>query len=282
MKSAFVAASLLAFLFASSTPRAAAQNGAIQFVVQATPSSGIAEPVRGFPISLLSKSFADIGKEVEATTPKPDQDAFIDRLTVSKEMKAWMKKNHTVRLSGDAFVHSLHSADIMGVPEFFDSYMQRNSGDEFVSFPKPKYKPADKVKDPEKYEKLHKEYLEAIQRYIDINPQSIEGIDLGLAEKDPGAQWDSIVAKRAPEVRHQTLLLARSKYLVAQTQTDLQGQGFFPRVPPGTYWISSLDVSADVGDVRPRWDVPVNVLAGQTVYITLNEANSVQPVRTSP
>jgi hypothetical protein len=282
MKCAFLSASMLAVLSLSTSPRAAAQSGAIEFVVHATPSGGIEEPVRGFPFSLLSKSYTDIGREAEASAPKPDQDAFIDALSVSKELKAWMKKNRSVSLSGDAFVHKLHSADIMGVPEFFDSYMQRNSGDQFVSFPKPKYKASDKVKDPAKYEKLHQEYLDSIRRYIDINPQTIEGIDLGLADIDPGARWDSIVAKRGPEVRRQTLLLAQSKYLVAHTQTDLQGQGSFSRVPPGTYWLSSLDISADVGDVRPRWDVQVNVLPGQTANVALTEANSVQTGHNSP
>lgn len=282
MKFALFGAIVIAATLTFAAPRAAAQAGSIEFVAHATPSGGIEEPVRGFPFSLLSKSFEDIGKEADAANPKADQEAFIDKLDVTPELRAWMKKNHWVNLSGDAFVHKLHSADIMDTPEFFKSYMDRNSGDQFVSFPKPKYKPSDKVKDPEKYAKLQKEYLDAIRRYIDANPQTIEGIDVGLADIDPGTKWDLIAARRNPEIHRQTLLLAQSKYLVAHTQTDLQGQGFFRNVPPGTYWLSTLDVAATVGDAHPRWDVQVQVLPNQTAYIALSAANAVQPARGSP
>ena len=282
MKFALFTAILITFVLGGVAPRAAAQAGSIEFVAHATPSGGLEEPIRGFPFSLLSKSFEDIGKEAEATSPKPDQDAFIDKLDVSKELKAWMKKNHSVTLSGEEFASKLHSADIMDIPEFFSAYMARNSGDQFINFPKPKYKPTDKVNDPAKYEKLHKEYLDAIRHYIDVNPQSIEGIDVGLADIDPGAKWDAVLSKRVPDIHRQTLLLAQSKYLVAHTQTDLQGQGFFRGIPPGSYWLSTLDVSAEVGDARPRWDVPVRVLPNQTAYIALSDANAVQPSRGAP
>ena len=73
----------------SGTPRAGAQDGSIEFVARATPSSGVEEPVRGFPFYLLSKSFEEIQKEVAANYPKPDMDAFIDRMTgASKELRA--------------------------------------------------------------------------------------------------------------------------------------------------------------------------------------------------
>ena len=83
------------------------QNGSVDFVARATPSGGLDEPVRGFPFYLLSKSFEEISKEAEATYPKPDMDAFIDKLEVSNELKAWMKKNHMVQLSGEDFIHKL-------------------------------------------------------------------------------------------------------------------------------------------------------------------------------
>src|SRR5215470_10927505 len=73
---------------------AAAQNGSIEFVARAAPSGGLEEPVRGFPFFLLSKSFEQISHEVESTHPEADMDAFIDKLDASKELKAWMKKNH--------------------------------------------------------------------------------------------------------------------------------------------------------------------------------------------
>jgi hypothetical protein len=277
--SAFV---VLAFALLSSPSRTAAQSGSIEFAAYATPSGGVQEPVRGFPFYLLRKSFADIGREADASTPKPDQDAFIDKLDVSKELKAWMKKNHTASLSGDAFLHKLHSAEIMDIPEFFNAYMERNSGDQFVGFPKAKYKASDQTKDPAKYAKLHQDYLDAIRHFIDLNPQTIEGVDLGLADIDPGAKWDAIAGRRSPEVKRQTMLLAQSKYLVASTQTDLQGQGFFRGVAPGVYYLSTLDVSATVGDARPRWDVEIRVQPSETAHAALSEANAVQPASTTP
>ena len=57
-------------------------------------------------------------------------DAFIDKLEVSKELKAWMKKNHLVQLSGEDFIKKLKPADVMGVPEFFEAYLDRNSGNQ--------------------------------------------------------------------------------------------------------------------------------------------------------
>jgi len=49
----------------SGAPRAGAQDGSIEFVARATPSSGVEEPVRGFPFYLLSKSFEEIRQALE-------------------------------------------------------------------------------------------------------------------------------------------------------------------------------------------------------------------------
>jgi hypothetical protein len=91
-----------------------------------------------------------------------------------------------------------------------------------------------------------------------------------------------LLGRRTPEIHRRALDLAQSKYLVARTESNLQGQGFLRDVPPGNYWISTLDVAADVGDARPRWDVPVTVQPGQTQYVALTNVNSVQPSRTRP
>src|SRR5579864_2422844 len=99
------------------------QNGSVEFVAHATPSAGLEEPVRGFPFFLLTKSYEDITREVEANYPKPDMDAFIDKLEVSKELKAWMKKNHWVELSGPNFTAKVKAADVMQVPEFLEAYI---------------------------------------------------------------------------------------------------------------------------------------------------------------
>ena len=272
---AWLSVFLLAGTMASAS-RTAAQNASIEFVAQATPSDGLEEPVRGFPFFLLSKSFAEIGKEVEAEYPKPDMDAFIDKLDLSKELRAWMKKHDWVMLSGEEFIHKLHTDDILNVPEFKTAYMDRNSGDQSADFPQPKFKASDEKKNPAKFEKLSADYIEAIRKYIEAHPASIDGIDLGLAEKDPSPKWNVILGTRTTAIHQRALDLAQSDYVVARAQTNLQGQGFLRGLAPGTYWLSTLNVPATVGDARPRWDIPVTLRAGEIKYITLSNSNSVR------
>jgi len=271
---------ILIFLLAAiiaGAPRALAQDGSIEFVARATPSGGIEEPVRGFPFYLLSRSFEDIEKDADAEFPKPDMNAYIAKLDLSPELKAWMKKNQWVSFSGDDFTHKLHTADLMGVPEFYSAYLERMAGDQSANFPKPKYKPDDKVKDPAKYAKLFAEYQDAIRKYIDENPQSIDGLDISLSDMDPGPAWRSLTGKRAPQIHRRTLELAQSKYLVARAETNLMGEGFLRGIPPGTYWLSTLDVPAVIGDQRALWDVAVTVRPGGTAIIALSNSNVVQP-----
>ena len=275
------ALALAVALVCVASPRAAAQNGSIEFVARATPSGGLEEPVRGFPFYLLSKSFEQITNEVDASYPPPSMDSFIDQLDVSKELKSWMKKNHSVQLSGEDFIHKLTPDDILNVPEFYSAYLQRNAGQESLGFPKPKYKASDKTKDPAKYTKLSAEYHQTMQHYIEQNPQSKDGMDLELADKDPYSKWQTLTTKRDPEIRRRAIELAQSKYLAGRAETNLQGQGFLSGVAPGAYWLSTLDVAADVGDVRPRWDLRVTVRAGETAYVSLTNANAVQ-ARNSP
>ena len=261
------------------TPLTGAQDTGVEFVARVSPSGGLDEPVRGFPFFLLSKSFEDIDKEVEAADPKTDMNAFIEKLDVSPELKAWMKKNEWVSLSGEDFLHKLKVDDIMKVPEFYSAYLSMNSGTKSLGFPKPKFKPTDQTKDPAKYQKLLAEYNAEIRSYIVQNPESIDGIDLDLQEIDPNPKWLALEGSRKPEIRRRAIELAESKYLIARTETNLQGEGFLRNVPPGIYWLSTLDVGADVGDARPRWDVPVKVQQNQVTYIALSNSNAVQPAQ---
>jgi hypothetical protein len=266
-------------ILAAAAPRSHAQtqNGSVEFVARVTPSAGIEEPVRGFPFFLLTKSYEDITREVEAGYPKPDMDAFIDKLEVSKELKAWMKKNHWVQLNGPDFVHKLGVDDVMDVSEFFEAYVSRMSGDGTVKFPQPKYKPADHTKDPAKYAKLRAEYMDAVRRFLEGAPDSTDGIDLALEDVNPGPKWSTLEAKRDPEIRRRVMELAQSKYLVARAQTNLDGEGSIQRIPPGTYWLSTLGVPANVGDARPRWDISLPVNPGQETRVALSNANALAP-----
>ncbi len=267
------------FAVAMAVPsRAAAQDASIEFVARATPSAGLEEPVRGFPFFLLNKSFAAIEQEAGAAYPKPNMDAFIAKLDVSPELKAWMKKNDWVTLSGENFTHKLRADDILGVPEFKKAYMERNSGDQSADFPKPpKIKPSDKAKNPAKFDKVSADYVETIRRYIEQHPQSTDGIDLNLTDIDPSPKWDSLLGARNAAIHRRTLDLSQSTYMVARAETNLEGEGTMRGLAPGTYWLSTLDVPATVGDARPRWDIPVVVRAGETKYIALSSANSIRP-----
>jgi hypothetical protein len=260
--------------------RAAAQNGSLQFVARITPSAGVDEPVRSFPFYLLSKSYTEIEKEAAAASPAANMDAFISALNVSKELKAWMRTNHRVNLTGEAFTKKLKVDDIMNVPEFFNTYVERNAGDQTVAFPRPKYKAEDKVKDPAKYDRLKKQYLDAIRAFITQNPDSTDGLDLDLEDVNPGHKWDALTANDLAQLTRETADLARGKYLVAHTETDLQGQASLHGIPPGNYWLGTLNIEAVAGDVRARWDVPVTVRAGQPSYVTLTNINAVRPART--
>jgi len=258
------------------------QSSWVEFSARLTPTSGLEEPVRGFPFYLLRKSFEDIRAEAEAAEPKPDLDAFVDHLDLSPQLKAWMKKRRTVSLAGDDFVRSLTADEIMNVPEFYQAYLERVSGDRTVKLPKPKYKPADQTKDPEKYKKLSAEYTEAIRQFIVHNPQTVEGLDLALEATNPGPKWNSQGAARVAQVRRYALELAQSKYLVGRVETNLEGQGVFRDLPPGAYWLSTLDVVATVGDARSRWDVLVMVRGGLGSRVALSNANAAPPAPSSP
>jgi hypothetical protein len=262
-------------------PHAAEQTGSVQFVARVTPSGGEDEPVRTLSFYLLSKSYADIQKEAEAASPVASQDKFIDSLDVSKELKAWMKTNHRLSLSGEDFTKMLKADDIMNVPEFFAAYTERMVGDHTAGFPTPKYKLEDRAKDPAKYDRLVIQYHDAIRAFIIEDPDSKDGLDLGLEEVNPGHKWDMVKAKNGAALTRETADLARGKYLVARVETDMQGQGALRGIPAGNYWLGTLDIDAVVGDARERWDVPVTVRAGQPSYVTLTNINAVKPTRTT-
>lgn len=273
---------IAAGVIAALAPSAGAQTGSVEFAARVTPSSGVAEPVRQLPFYLLSKSFADIQNEAEKSEPKPDLDGFVDNLKVSPELKAWMKKNKTVMLSGEDFVSGLTVADIMGVPEFFKAYVDRNAGDRSINFPTPKYKSRDMEKNPERYQKQRQDYLDAVRKFLTANPDSKSGMDLGLDSVNPGPAWRAQTGKRDLAVKRRTLELAQARYLVAKTETDLDGRGSLRGIPAGTYWISTLDIYAMVGDARILWDAPVRVKPGETTRVELTNANAAQPRAASP
>jgi hypothetical protein len=102
---------------------APAQSGtsAIDLTARITPTSARPEPVRQFTFYVLTKSYTDIIKEVEAQDVLPTRDEFIDKLTVSPELKKWMKAHTVMDLTAPELDKVLTPDDIMQVPEFFDA-----------------------------------------------------------------------------------------------------------------------------------------------------------------
>jgi hypothetical protein len=256
---------------------AAAQTGVIEFTARAVPTAGRAEPAMELPFYLLRKSFAEIQKEADAAEPKPDLDRFIEGLDVSKELKEWMKRTRVVQLRSAEFVRKLIADDLFAVTEFFEAYITRNAGDAVSGFPAPKYKDSDKKDNPQRYERQVKEYREQVRRFLGANPQSLSGIEMELAGVDPGPRWLRQESERRQRVRLRALDLAETRYLVAKTQTNLEGRASLAGILPGNYWLTTLESEAAAGDVRLRWDVPVTVYAGATSRLQLSNLNAVPP-----
>jgi len=280
MKSLHVRLLLAIFAVAllGATRATPAQTGGIDFTAQITPANGTTEPVRGLPFYVLRKSFEEIRKEASAQYPEPDMSKFINDLTVSPELKDWMKRNHSVSLTGDDFVSNLKPHDVMVVPEFFKAYVDANSHDGSDDFPKAKFKEKDKVKNPEKYKALRQEYMEGVQKFVEAHPETLKGMDVEMNTINPGPSWLAMTAKREPFIRRQTMELARTRYIVAQTDTDLQGHGTVNGLTAGNYWLGTLDIYATAGDARLQWDAPVTVKPGHVTRVVLSNANAAEPM----
>lgn len=272
-----VAFAAVLFLLVMPVHSAAQTSGRIDFTARVAPTGGRPEPVRQLTFYLLSKSMEDIRSEALQLEPAPDFDKFVDALSDSPELKAWMKKHRTVNLSGGDFTKSLTPDEIVDVPEFFDAYMSRNAGFKGVGFPKPKFKEKDRESNPEKYKEEKEEYTAAIRKFIGAMPESVQGIDIDLADKNPSAKWEHLRDDHKQRLETRTIELAERRYLAGQTDTDLDGRGSFAGIAPGNYWISMIGIQAISGDVRLRWDLPVTVRPGETTRVALSNLNAAKP-----
>ncbi len=272
LRTAIFAAGL--FLIAWPAHLAAQAAGRIEFTARVAPTGGRPEPVRQLTFYLLSKSMDAIRTEALQQEPAPDLDKFVDALSVSPELKAWMKKHRSVNLSGADFTKSLTPDDIVDVPEFYDAYMKRNLGFKGVGFPKSKFKEKERESNPEKYKAEKDEYMAAIRKFIGAVPESVQGIDIDLADKNPSATWEHLRDGHKQRLETRITELAQQRYLAGQTDTDLDGRGSFAGIAPGTYWISMISIQAISGDVRLRWDLPVAVRPGETMRVELSNLNA--------
>lgn len=267
----------LGFSMAVSPVHLAAQStGRVEFVALVSPTGGQPEPVRQLTFYLLRKSVEDIRKEALQATPAPELDTFIDGLSVSPELKTWMKKHHSVRLSGEGFTKILTPEDVVDIPEYFKAYMTHNEAYRGVGFPEPKYKEKDRESNPEKYKDQKEEYQAAIRKFIANAPSSKQGMDLELVDVNPEPKWESVEAKQRQMLDAGAFRLAMERYVVARADTDLEGRGVFKGLDPGRYWIGMLGAEAISGDVRVRWDFPVTVRRDETASVELSNLNAVR------
>jgi len=255
---------------------AAQSTGRVEFVARVAPTGGQPEPVRQLPFYLLRKSFEDIRAEALQAVPAPDLDQFIDGQEVTPELKAWMKKHHSVQLSGEDFTKGLTADDIVDTPEFFKAYMTHNAAYRGMGFPEPKFKEKDRKSNPEKYEAAKKQYDAAVRKFIAATPDTLKGMDLELFDINPNPKWVNLENKRAKMVDADSIQIAQERYVVARTETDLDGRGSFSGLAPGNYWIGMFGTEAISGDVRQQWDLRVTVRQGETASIELSNFNAVR------
>jgi len=271
---AVCAATVLVAGAAAGTQESAAA-GRLEFAARVTPASGRSEPARSLTIFLLTKSFRDIGHEAEEKTPRPDLDAYVDGLTASKELKAWMKKQHSVTIVGAEFHSRLDADDLFRVPEFLDAYVKGNLLALTEGFPTDKSKAQELKRNPQKYEAVRKAYEAKLRQFLAARPQSKEEMDTILEDKDASKPW-ALEEEHWRERRHaRALEMAQTEYLAAKTVTDLDGRGAF-QAAPGAYWLSSLDGEALGGEQHLRWDVAAEVRAGEVTRVELSNLNAVK------
>jgi hypothetical protein len=274
----------LALLFAAagSGTGVAQTAGTLNFTARITPTAARPEPVRQFTFYVLTKSYSDVVKEVEEQSPLPTRDKFVDELKLSPELKEWLKAHDVFDLTAPGFDRQLTADDIIRVPEFLLAYQRSNSGGVTHGLPLPKYHEADKTEKPDRYKKQVQEYHTALKKFIQSHPETVAGTELELVEVSPQRKWQQLQAEHKKRVVYLAPSVAQTKYLAAKADTDLDGAGSVAGLPAGNYWISTLNLDANAGDVRLLWDVPVTIAPGQTVRVELTNVNAIDPHSPNP
>jgi hypothetical protein len=262
--------------------RAQTDAGALEIIARITPTGARPEPVRQFTFYILTKSYSEIVKEVDEKDPVPPRDQFIDNLKVSPELRDWLKGHDTLDLAEPGFDKLITPDDILNIPEFLLAYQRSNSGGVTNGLPKPKYMEPDKTEHPEKYDKLKQEYLVSLKKFIRSRPETVTGVELELDGVNPQRKWTALQNDRRKRVQRVAPDVAQLKFLAAKADTDLEGRASLSGIVPGDYWISSLSLDADAGDMRVRWDVPVRIERGKTMRIELSNLNAIDARRSTP
>jgi len=267
---------LMALSFFPSPSSSQTATGAIALSAHLAASGAYPEPVRQFTFYILTKSYADITKEVASQDVLPTRDEFLDKWPVSLELKKWMKTHNVVDLSSPDLDKLITVDDIMNIPEFFDAYERSNSGGVTKGLPRPKFKESDKLSNPDRYNKEKEEWLAATRKFIDTNSYTIQGMELELTGINPKSDWDKLQNAHNRKVAQWAPDTAQLKYLAAKGETDLDGHATISGLSAGTYWVSSLNSEATSGDRRMVWDVAAKVQAGQTTHLELTNLNATE------
>jgi len=265
-------------------PGAWAQSatGSLDFAARITPTAARPEPVRQFTFFVLTKSYAEIVKEVEGENVVPPREKFIEGLKVSPELKEWLKAHEILDLTMPELDRLVTPDDIIHVPEFLLAYQHSNSGGVTTGIPKPRYADADKTAHPDRYNKQLQEYYVALKKFIQNNPSTVSGIELELVGVNPQQQWSQIQADHRRRIVHTAPEFAQTKYLAAKADTDLDGRASVAGLTPGAYWVSTLNLDANAGDTRLGWDVAVAIRAGQTTRVELSNLNALETNASTP
>ena len=262
--------------------RAQSDSGALEFTARITATGGRPEPVRQFTFYVLTKSYSDIVKEVEEKDPVPPRDQFIEDLKVSPELRAWLQAHDVLDLEQPDLDKLITPDDIINIPEFMAAYQRSNSGGVTQGMPQPKHTQIDQTEHPEKYEKLKQEYLVALKKFVRQHPTTISGIEIELAGVNPQHKWATLQNDRRKRVVRMAPEIAQVKFLAGKADTDLEGRASISGLAPGDYWISSLNLDANSGDMRARWDVPVKIERGKTIRLELSNLNSIDVRSSAP
>jgi len=257
-------------------------TGSLELMARITPTAARPEPVRQFTFYILTKSYTAIIKEVEEKDPPPARDGFIDSLTVSPQLRAWLKGHDTLDLTSPELDKLLTPDDLIKVPEFLLAYQRSNGGGVTSGLPRAKYTEADRTEHPEKYEKLRQEYLNALMKFIRAHPETVSGVELELDGVNPQKKWAALLSDRRKKVQRTAPDLAQIKFLAAKADTDLEGHAAVSGLAPGDYWISSLNLEAEAGDMRVHWDVPIRIEPRQTTRVELSNLNSTEASGSNP
>jgi hypothetical protein len=199
---------LLCSLCAARPAGAQAVNGSLDFIARISPTAARPEPVRQFTFYVLTKSYADICKDVEAQDAPPSREKFI--------------------------------------------------------------------------KKQHDQYFTALKKFIQTHPESMSGMELELSGVNPQAKWAQLQSEQKRRVLRVAPELAQTKYLAAQTDSDLDGHASVANLPAGQYWLSTLNLDAGAGDVRLKWDVPIAIQAGRDTRIELTNLNATDAHGSTP